>query len=88
MNDKKRHWIITLAFVCGSLSLFAQNLSLNLKNVTVKRAMEELQQKSISRYHLFTITRRGIRKEKCYGTEECRAYKEIALCGKIAFSSP
>ena len=50
--------------------------------------MEELQQKSISRYHLFTITRRGVGEEKCYGTEECRAYKEISLRGEVAFSSP
>ena len=54
----------------------------------VGEKMEKLQQKSISRYHLLSITRRGVGEEKGYSTKKCRAYKEIALCGKIAFSSP
>ena len=41
--------------------------------------MEKLQQKGISRYHLFSITRRGVGEEKGYSTKECRAYEEIAL---------
>ena len=54
----------------------------------VGEKMEKLQQKGISRYHLFSITRRGVGEEKGYSTEERRAYEEIALCGEVAFSSP
>ena len=46
MNDKKRLWIMTLALVYSSLSLFAQNLSMNLRNVTVNKAMAEFRQQS------------------------------------------
>lgn len=46
MNCKKNFLLAAAFACCVNVSLFAQNVSINLKNVTVKRAMTELRQKS------------------------------------------
>ena len=85
MNDKKKLWIITLAFIYGSLSLFAQNLSMNLKNVTVKRAMEELQQKS---GYSFVYEKADLNTEKnitVYATNLKQAIQQILAGQNVAY---
>ena len=46
MNSKRKGLLVTAFLLCLNLNLAAQNVSLNLKSVTVKKAITELRQKS------------------------------------------
>ena len=46
MNSKRKGLFVTAFLLCLNLNLAAQNVSLNLKSVTVKKAITELRQKS------------------------------------------
>lgn len=46
MNSKRKGLLVTAFLLCLNLNMAAQNVSLNLKSVTAKKAMAELRQKS------------------------------------------
>ena len=46
MNSKRKGLFVTAFLLCLNLSMAAQSVSLQMKGVTVKKAMSELRQKS------------------------------------------
>lgn len=46
MNDYKKKVLLLVALFCFSISIFARSVSIRLSNVTVRKAMTELQKKS------------------------------------------